>query len=163
MINLKKIRFNVVDILIVCLIILAIIAVKVRFKKYNSADGTSSQGQKIAYEMVFNGVRQFTVDAFEVGDTVFDNLTGVEIGHITSKNTIPAETFVNMQDGSILKSTMADKWDLCIGIETDGLVSDSAYYANKTVELKVGSDKTIDTKYAKSSGKISKIQVIETK
>ena len=51
------------------------------------------------------------------------------------------------------------KCDIVVTIETPGTVETDAYYANKTIELKVNSTKIIETKYTKTSGTISDIKV----
>ena len=67
-----------------------------------------------------------------------------------------------MQDGTIVKKAQPDRYELEIEVETDGVVNNAGYYANRTVELKVGSEKTVETLYAKSNGRISGIKVEQT-
>ena len=153
----KKFKINIVDVLVIALIILMAVAIKVRFKKYNSVDSSSSVNTKIVYEIKFSSVREYTVNAFKEGDKLFDNASGVEIGTITSKTATPAKVYVGLSDGTTVESTTPEKFDLVIGVETEGIISDEAYYAGRTVELKVGSEKVFETLYAKSTGRISKI------
>ena len=53
------------------------------------------------------------------------------------------------------------KNDIILTIETPGTVTDSGYYANKSIELKVGSEKEIETRYATTSGKVTSINYNE--
>ena len=52
---------------------------------------------------------------------------------------------------------MPNKYDLVLVIETQGTIDNSGYFANRSVELKVGSEKIIETLYAKSTGIITEI------
>ena len=63
-----------------------------------------------------------------------------------------------MENGTAVKTEVPGKYDLKLKIETEGMINTSGYYANKTVELKVGSEKTIETKYVKSTGRIASIE-----
>ena len=153
----KKIKFNLIDVLVVCMVIFMIFAIRQRFKNYHRVDDDTATQNQMTYEMRFSSVRNFTLDAFEVGDSVYDSLTGVEIGKIIDKKVENATTHVNLNDGSVVKTDLEGRYDLILQLETSGIINDSGYYASNTVELKVGSEKKVETFYAKSTGRIVSI------
>ena len=73
---------------------------------------------------------------------------------ITSK--INSET----TDGRIIYVENPERYDVTITVETEGIENDKAYFANKSVELKVGSEKTVETRYVKTTGRIISIESI---
>ena len=159
--NMKKIKMNMVDIAVVVLLIVVAITIKMRFQKFNRSDDIASQMKAVQYTMKFSNVRQYTADAFEEGDLVFDKQTGVEIGKIVQKSQKANMMDVGLMDGTVVKSAVPGKSDLFLTIETDAIVNDNGYYANKTIELKVGSEKIVETLYVKSEGKILSIKTLE--
>ena len=89
---------------------------------------------------------------------MYDSQTNVAIGKITEKNIETSKEYEFMENGTAVKTEVPGKYDLKLKIETEGMINTSGYYANKTVELKVGSEKTIETKYVKSTGRIASIE-----
>ena len=66
--------------------------------------------------------------------------------------------YEKLANGQIVQIAIPNKYKLILVIETDGVENENGFYANKTVELKVGSEKTIETLYIKTTGKITKIE-----
>ena len=154
----KKKKINIIDLLTVLVVILLIVAAYVKFGKYNVKTEESSQ-ETIVYTVDVYSVRDYTALAYQSGDIVFDSLTGVNIGVIQNVEITDAVTYEPAQDGKLVKATNPYKKDLVITIETPGTVENNAYYANKSIELKVNSQKAIETKYAKTTGTISSINI----
>lgn len=155
----KKHKINPIDLSVALVLILLVVAAFFKYKKFNADDGgITSKVDKITYEMCFSGIREYTTKAFESGDAVYDSQTNVTIGKIVGKNIENTKEYEYMENGKAIKIDVPEKYDLKLTIETEGIINTSGYYANKTVELKVGSEKTIETKYAKSTGKITSIE-----
>ncbi len=154
----KKIKINWVDIGVLLLILIMILAVRARFQKYNTVDSKESSLEKITYTMTFSPIRDFTIEAFAVGDVLYDSMTNVAIGTITNKSYQEYEEYSALMDGTTVLRTQPDRFELTLEVETEGIINGSGYYANKTVELKVGSEKAVETRYAKSTGRITSIQ-----
>ena len=156
----KKKKINIVDIGVLLLLIIMVLAARMRFQKYHSTNTVDATTENIEYEVIISDIREFTANAFRVGDTLFDTLTDVEIGKIIDIQKIPYEEEVTLKDGKIVKSKNPQKFEVILKVQTEGIVNSSGYYANRTVELKVGSEKKIETLYAKSSGQIKSINKI---
>jgi hypothetical protein len=154
----KKKKINIIDLLTVLVLILLIVAAYVKFGKYNVKTEDSTQGT-LLYTVDVYSVRNYTAMAYQSGDIVFDSLTGVNIGVIQNVEMTDAVTYEPAQDGKLVKAINPYKKDLVITIKTPGTVENNAYYANKSIELKVNSQKAIETKYAKTTGTISSINV----
>ena len=149
-------KINILDFFVLLVIVLLVIGAILKFGKFNNKTDESST-QTIEYKIEVKSIREFTINALASGDTVYDSQTGVNIGKITNVEKKPAETYDVAENGEIMKVYNPYRYDIVITIETPGDTSKDAYYANKTIELKLDSEKKIETKYAKTTGKIMEI------
>ncbi len=149
-------KINILDFFVLLVIVLLVIGAILKFGKFNNKTDESST-QTIEYKIEVKSIREFTINALASGDTVYDSQTGVNIGKITNVEKKPAETYDVAENGEIMKVYNPYRYDIVITIETPGDASKDAYYANKTIELKLDSEKKIETKYAKTTGKIMEI------
>lgn len=157
MIILKKCKFNIIDISVIILVLILVLAATVKFGNYNKTNDETAKIDTIDYKIKISNVRNYTVDAFVIGDTVYDNQTNVEIGKIIEKEVTDAKGYEVIKSGKIVETKVPNKYDLVLVIETQGTIDNSGYFANRSVELKVGSEKIIETLYAKSTGIITEI------
>lgn len=154
----KRFKFNIIDLAVLLLIVLLIWGASVKFSKYNAKTDESSE-ETIIYTIDITNVRDYSLQAYQSGDTVYDSLTGVNIGTIQKIESVDAVSYENREDGELVKVVNPYKKDIVLYIETPGTVENNAYYANKSIELKVNSQKAIETKYVKTTGIISNITV----
>ena len=152
-------KINILDFFVLLVIVLLVIGAILKFGKFNNKTDESST-QTIEYKIEVKSIREFTINALASGDTVYDSQTGVNIGKITNVEKKPAETYDVAENGEIMKVYNPYRYDIVITIETPGDASKDAYYANKTIELKLDSEKKIETKYAKTTGKLMEINAI---
>lgn len=154
----KKHKFNIIDILIVLLILILILVASIRFGNYNKTNDDTAKIDNFAYELKISGVRNYTIDAFEIGDILYDTQTSAEIGKIVKKDYRETKSYEATKNGKLKEVTVPNRFDLFLMVETEGIIDDSGYFAGRTVEIKVGVDKSIETLYAKSTGKIVEIR-----
>ena len=155
-------KINIVDLCVVLVILLLVVGASIKFQKFNSKS-EETQSTAIVYEFTVNNVRDYTILAIQKGDTVYDSQSGVAIGKVVAVQKTQAETYEGTSTGNVIKVTNPYRYDMILTIETPGTVEKEAYYANKSIELKVNSSKQIETKYMKTSGTISAITVREEK
>ena len=153
-----KKKINIIDISVIAIILIMIFVATIKFGKYNATSEESTKLDTIRYEIKINNVRDYTVNALESGDIVYDTLTNVQIGKLVEKRVKPAKGYEVLKDGKIIETEIPNKYDMVLEIETPALINSTGYFANQSVELKVGSEKTIETLYVKSTGIISKIE-----
>lgn len=153
-------KINLFDFGIILLIIALVIVGALKFRTLDRTVDASTPG-KITYTVKVNNVREYTWNAYASGDSVYDSSTNVFIGTITNVSATPAKTFSQLQDGKVKKLENPYKYDVVLTVETPGTMTDAGYYANKSIELKVGSEKNIETRYVKTMGKIGSIEYSE--
>jgi hypothetical protein len=155
----RKIKLNILDISVVIIIILLVFATFIKFRTYNVDTNENSSLENIQYEVRIGNVREYTANAFEIGDKLYDSQTNVLIGTITDKKIEPHYAYEKISTGELVKVDVPEKYNLRLVVETEGSVTQDGYYANRSVELKVGSDKPIETLYAKTTARIIDIEV----
>lgn len=152
-------KINIVDIAIVILILALVAFAYLKFGVYEHTK-TDAEMNKIQYSIKIFEVRSYTSEAFKVGDTLYDSQTKLAIGTITNIEIVASKINNETTDGRIIYVENPERYDVTLTIETEGIENDKAYFADKSVELKVGSEKIIETKYVKTTGKIISIESI---
>ena len=153
-------KINLFDAGILLLILALIVAGITKFKTFNQTVDASDLGT-IIYTFEIPNVREYTAKAFVSGDSIYDSGTNVNIGVIRKVESKPAMIAKSLVDGSVKMIQNEYKNDVILTIETPGSVNNVGYFANKSIELKVGSEKEVETRYAISSGKITSINYNE--
>ncbi|MBQ9267879.1 MAG: DUF4330 domain-containing protein [Clostridia bacterium] len=152
-------KMNLIDIAVVVLIIALGFALYLKFGVYDHTK-TEAAMSKIEYSIKIYNVRNYTADAFQVGDTVYDSQTKLAIGKIMNIETESAKTVKETTNGKAVTAENPNRYDVLLTIETDGMETEKAYFADRSVELKVGSEKQIETLYVKTNGTIFSIDVL---
>lgn len=153
-------KINLIDAGVILLIMVLLVAGTLKFKTFNKKIEASAVGT-ITYTVIINNVRDYTAGAFVSGDTVFDSGTNVNIGTIRNVEAKTALIAKNLADGTVKMIENPYKKDVILTIEVPGTASDTGYFANRSIELKIGSEKNIETRYATTLGKIGSIEYNE--
>lgn len=154
----KNRKFNILDIAVVIIILLLVFATFMKFRNYNAEASENSSLEKIEYTIKIYGVREYTSNAFEIGDKIYDTQTNAEIGKIVNKEIMTTTSYEKIENGELIKVEVPERYDLMLTLETEGTITQNGYFANRSVELKVGSDKQIETRYVRTTGKIMNIE-----
>ena len=152
-------KVNLIDVAMVVLILALLVGVFLKFGVYSHTK-VDTEMKTINYTIKVSGIRNYTVDALSIGDIVYDTQTKVIIGTITDIKWEKSKVYRETDDGRVVCVEDTDRYDLYLTIQTDGMETDKAYFADRSVELKVGSDKTFETLYVKTNGIIMDIDVL---
>lgn len=149
----KKLRFNVIDALVV-LVILAVVA----FVALKLSGGLIAEPENIhKYEFTFHSYElpDYVIDYVEEGAGVCDASNNDEFGTVTAFSTGESEIYVETEGGGISKTTKPDHSSMDITVQGEGEQTDFGVKLNKgvygvghTITIKVGNTKI----YAKISG-----------
>ena len=153
-------KVNLFDAAIIILVLILVIVGISKFKIFDSTVDSNSSG-KIKYTVLINDVRDYTIKALQSGDIVYDTTTDINIGKITNIESRNAKTIKSLASGQAIVAENPYRKDIILTIETPGSNTNNGYFANKSIELKVGSEKKIETLYTMSMGKISSIEYVE--
>ena len=126
----KKFRFNVIDIILVLVILLAAGGIIVR-AGIGEKISVSSKSEEVEIRFLALELDHAAGDFFIEGDTAYNNSTGKKIGNISSEKTIvPAEKLITLADGTIIKTESLDarKIDVRGGIITTGVFTEDGSF-----------------------------------
>lgn len=154
----KTYHFNWIDAL-VCLLVIAL-ALGVFYKfVVSDKSGSASATDTITYVVQVPAGKASTLDALRVGDTLYDSDSGNAIGTIVAVDPVPAETAIPLSDGTAQWGTIEGRYDTYITVEATGIVTNERQYmVNKTYQINVGSEKSMNTLYRSFVGRIWAIE-----
>lgn len=152
---------NLIDLIILLVIVALCGAAVYKFGTVNrnEAAGVADAEELTAYTAFIDEVRQPTVDALHVGDSIYDEKTGICIGTITEVAAVPYERSVLAADGTAMQVEYPDYYSVTLTIEGPVLEKDEGYFIGGVVELKVNSEMNTVTKYAMPVIKVTRIGV----
>ena len=145
----KKVRWTVIDTVIV-LVIIAVIAVG--FKKLGPMFFHKSENEKVKITIMMKERNNELAQAMHAGDKVTLSLTEKDGGVITGVRTEPAERLsLNSVEGTYVNELVADKVDIYVDVEADCSVTDTAIKTGDTA-IKVGAEIPVRGKGFASTG-----------
>lgn len=153
-------KFNIIDLLFVLIVVIAVGATVYKFGFSENRDVTVAS-EKIEYVLKAEKVRMFTVDAFEVGDTVYDDESSKAIGVITKVDYKPCEQYFYKNDGTIVKSVMPERYNAYVTVECDARISDDGYFANGTKQISKFSTIKITTQKVEVTTKVDGVNILK--
>ncbi len=111
-------KINIVDIIVILLLIFAVVAVGIKFKKVQTTQG----GDKtIEYTVRVERLRQISIDEIEREyKNIQDAETKKAIGNIVSVEKTSARELVRLENGEYTFTQYDDKYDLIITLQTKG-------------------------------------------
>lgn len=124
----KKLRFNLVDAIIVLLIIsVGIFAVK--FFSDRNSGGVTSQNQ---VRLTFYGeeVADYVIANTKVGDTTYDLDAKLNLGSVADLTTDTAQTYVEDADGNMVLGPKENYSSVYISVDVTGTLTDNGVLVN---------------------------------
>ena len=149
----KKLRLNWVDGLIVLVVIGLVAGTWLKFHTFDTTGGSRNQ-TAITYKVFLGGVRQYTVDALEAGDILYDSETDREVGVIKEIDIQPATSIIQDTEGVLHEAESENRFDLYLTVEGQGVVSKGTYTINRVFTVNIGAYRQFYTKYTAWLGRI---------
>ena len=155
----KQHRFNWVDGLVILVILGLIAGTFVKFYLLRPVE-IQQETVEIEYTIRITGVRQYSVDALQVGDTVYDDDSKTNLGTISAIQTETARKFVSFPDGTTRPVDIQDRFDILLTVRADA-VFDGGFYKIKTCAVKPNQTTSFFTKYLAWSGRVLSVGEVE--
>ena len=150
-------KINILDFFIVVLIVAALAFGTIKFGSSMHSDYISGN-DTIHYTLKVKAIRIGSVNAFNVGDTLYDIYTNESVGKITNVRHEKAYEFINLADGTITEpKEIPDKYDVYIEMECPGKVSNKGYFLNGNKQVTNMSSLGIYSKFISCTAQINKI------
>ncbi len=136
----KKLRFNIIDFLIVC----AVISIIVLFVFRSGIDKPYVENEtSIRYTVVISGAQTQVMNFPSVDDIVYSQDGQTPIGKIVSKSFTPSQVYTVDLNGKIVKTERVGHVDVYLTIETDAVALDSGYEIDKDIFIISGEEISI--------------------
>jgi len=133
--NEEKVKFNFVDVIIIC-VILALLAAGV-YKLLIVNRALALQNSHVEFKVLVEKVRLPSVESIKEGQPVRDVQTNIPLGNVISKEVSPYKEAVPTLDGRVVLAEVPEKYNVIITIESPAIVTDnSIMIGNK--EIKIG-------------------------
>ena len=112
------------------------------------ADSSVGIGDKeLIYSVRFEDIRSFTADQFHVGDRIYDNATGANLGTITEIDIRPYADMRMDENGNAKFSEKPEKYSAYITLSARCTETDNSYFIDGKNELKIGAMLQARTKW----------------
>ncbi len=156
----NKIRFNIIDFIIIIAVIGCIVGVALR---YNVADkiGISSMNDTVEIEFAVFGIRPTSYDAMVKGDVFYWKQNGMMIGTLKEAVSSYSETYIPTDDMKLVKAQRDDRYDVRGTLEAIGAMTESGFMLNGTQFLAPGKTLIVNSKNIEVSLTITKITQID--
>lgn len=141
-------KINIIDFIVVLIIAIAIILAGIKFNinpvKENVDELT------FQYTLEVKGVRNFTVDAFQEGDEIFEGKSENSLGKIVDIKTKPAEKYITNANGEINITDIPEQYDLSLIIECNGVKGEKGLETITGENINLNKTINIFNKYCKT-------------
>ena len=114
-------KINVVDIAVVLIIVVAVAVTYFKFNMSEHSDVTEYK-TSVTYTINARNLRNFTTDAVDVGEILYDKASDKPAGKIIDKKVSPSKEYITCADGSIVKADLPDRYDLELVVESPALI-----------------------------------------
>ena len=108
--NTKK-RFNIIDVILILAIVAVVAGVIIRSGFADSFSEKMDEGN-IEYEFIINSIKATSDQYFDEGTVIYSQTTQKEIGKILTVTTRPAEAYIELPTGEIVKTVIPDRIDV---------------------------------------------------
>lgn len=151
-------KVSVIDLAVVALVAVLAVSLHMKNTKLDASKATGSN-TPITITMLAENLPLYAVDAFQVGDKVYDQDrgSGGAIGTITNIEILPAGVTEELTDGTFARLTNEDARNVVLTIEGKGAVINGRYSINRIYELGVNAKRNFCTPYVKYEGYVTAI------
>ncbi len=133
----SKIRFNILDFLIVAVVILCIVGVLLRGGAETTDPKLETQRAIVTYKV--SNIQSASQHCFQAGDRIYSQSLGCDMGYLVGKVEVtPAVSYIE-DDGVITKTvSVTDRIDLVGQFECEGKMSESGFSIGGTQYIAPG-------------------------
>lgn len=156
-------KISIIDIIVVAALIFVLICVYQKYSEValNSSVSGVDSGINFEYTVKFQNVRPTSGQMLQVGDVVYDKVSGTQIGKINSVNVTPTRLQLETMTGEVINDDFEERSDIVITVETWGSIKNGEYMACDLIRILLGKNLEMETKYVTISGEIIDIKKME--
>lgn len=145
-------KINVIDMLAVLVAVLIIVGVLYKFV-FSENRGVGND-TLIQYTVSIADIRNFTVDAVNVEDDIYDSKTDTYMGKVISKEVKPFKDYIIKTDGTVALAEKPGKFELLLTIQVPGVVNNYSYLASGNRDINNQSTVFLENRITEMQGKV---------
>jgi hypothetical protein len=121
-------KVNIIDMLVLLVVLLIISGV---ISKFALSDDRSvkSNPNILQYTVSIADIRNYSADALNVGDKLYDAKTGTYMGEIINKEVKPQRDYITKTNGTIVQAEKPNRLEVLLTIEVPGVENETGYLA----------------------------------
>lgn len=153
-------KISIIDIVIVLAVVLCIAGAFIRFSGLLGDNKTSPV--EFEYVIRLQQVREKSAEAVAKKGCVYSNLADNSyMGEITDVQIVPNDDYSVIADGSIVKTSAPDRYDVYATVKVSGKQTGTALYTSSGKLIEVGSLEYIATKWVAAGGEIVSVSFLD--
>lgn len=148
-----KRKLNWIDYFVIFIVISIVIVLVVKFKNSKVSGPSLSNDTKNKKEvvLVIKGVREYSINAIQIGDNIYSDDTNYYFGKIVDIEVLDDFEPIIKDNGEVVLARNPEKYEIRITAECNIMERPSGYFAEGITEVKVNSTgkyKTIGSLFA---------------
>ncbi len=148
----KQHKFNWVDGLVIVVILLLVAGTCLKFFVMDTT-AVGRETVPFTYQVKIANVRQYTIDALQAGDYLYENEGKGQVGVIESVTAEPANSLAPFPDGTAREIPVEDRFDVTVTVSAEGTLENDVYKVGP-YGIRVGHKATYFTKYSEWEGTV---------
>ena len=118
----KKIKFNLIDFLIVIAVIAVIVVIAFRSGLVENL-ANNAKGKTIVYTVKIGDVQNESFNFIDIGEKLYNDETDAYIGTIVDKRVETSKVYIISTEGKIVKTEQPGRADIYLTVEAKGTVN----------------------------------------
>lgn len=153
-------KISIIDIVIILALILCIAGAYVRFSGLLGNNTTTPT--EFEYVMKIEQIREKSAEAVMKKGALYSNLADNSyMGEIIDVRKEANTHYINMPDGTIVKATAPERYDVYATVRVHGKHTGSALYTDSGKRIEVGSLEYIATKWVAAGAEIVSVKFVD--
>ncbi|MBQ7792152.1 MAG: DUF4330 domain-containing protein [Clostridia bacterium] len=149
-------KINLFDFAVIILILILIFGIGYKFLVINKEEQKNTV--TVTYDLYIESVRDLTVNAFHVGDTVYHYKLDQAIGQVADIQTQPAENPMDTPDGTVVNAPVEGRFDLTVSVTGTAVLQDDGNLMMGKAKIVEGTEIRASTQLANCTATIKNVQ-----
>ena len=156
----KRIRFNIIDLVIVIAVIGCFSGIALRYNVMNKI-GLNNARDHVEIDFQIIGIRPTSFDAMVKGDTFYWQQNNMKIGTLKEAVSEYNKTYIVKDDQSIVCYEREDRYDVRGTILAEGILTEDGFMLNGTQQISPGKELKVESKNIAVTMTVTRIKPID--
>lgn len=122
-------RLNIIDFIALVVVFLLIAGVGYKYV-FTGVKSITNNPDLLQYTVSITDVRNYTADALEINDKIYDSKTDTYMGRIIGKEVIPYKDYITKTDGNVVLAEKPERVEVLLTLEVPGVENAYGFLAS---------------------------------